>query len=127
MYTHLDNGNNIIDISHLKTSQQEKDSVSKIIDSISSGNNENFDLSAFHNSNMSDYDLMKGIIYDLTSMYNIDEVDAAYIIQSLSHGKELEDAEDDLEEVEEKIENTELEESTEFKELNLPPSLEGWD
>ena len=57
----------------------------EIIDSIVAGENEYFDHAHFHSSNMADYTLMSTTIEDLVSVYPINEVEAADVVQSLTH------------------------------------------
>lgn len=57
----------------------------EIIKSIVEGKNEYFGYSHFDASNMADYTLMSCTINDLASVYDINEVQAAEIIQSLTH------------------------------------------
>ena len=59
--------------------------VKKIIQEIIDGKNEYFGYSHFSASNMADYTLMSYTIRDLTSVYDINEIQAGEIIQSLTH------------------------------------------
>lgn len=59
--------------------------VKKIIQEIIDGKNEYFGYSHFGSSNMADYTLMSYTIRDLTSVYDINEVQAGEIIQALTH------------------------------------------
>ena len=59
--------------------------TSKIIQDIKSGEDEYFGYGHFHTSNMSDYTLMSSTIGDMVAVYNINEVEAADIIQALTH------------------------------------------
>jgi len=59
--------------------------VKKIIQEIVNGKNEYFGYSHFDKSNMADYTFMSCAIRDLTSVYNINEVEAVDIIQALTH------------------------------------------
>lgn len=56
-----------------------------IIDEIIAGENKYFSYSHFVVSNMSDYTLMSTTIQDLTAVYDINEVEAAEVVQSLTH------------------------------------------
>lgn len=61
------------------------DDVEEIIQSIKRDDNPYFGYRHFHSSNMSDYTMMKGTIEDLTDVYDIDEQEAASIVQALTH------------------------------------------
>jgi len=62
--------------------KKDKNRIEKIINSIKENKNEYFSKSHFHISNMSDYTLMEYTIKDLIILYDIQETDAAEIIES---------------------------------------------
>jgi len=66
----------------IKTAQSK---TAKIINDIRKGLDPFFGLSHFHTSNMADYELMSSTISDMTSVYGINEEEAASIIQTLTH------------------------------------------
>ena len=68
-----------------KKTAQESGKVEKIIADIKSGENEYFDYSHFDTSNMADYTLMSTTMEDLMSLYDINEQEAADLIQTLTH------------------------------------------
>ncbi len=59
--------------------------VSQIIENIKNGTDPHFGYSHFHESNMSDYDIMSGTINDMVEVYGVNEEDAIDIINSLTH------------------------------------------
>ena len=61
--------------------------VREIIESITNGDNEYFGYSHFDAYNMADYTLMSHTIRDLTSVYDINEMEAGEIIEALTHTK----------------------------------------
>lgn len=83
---------------NLKTAQDNSlKTPESIISDIKDGIDKYFSLSHFHISNMSDYTTMKNTINDLVSVYGVSEIDAASIVQSLTHGEkslETEEAEE---------------------------------
>ena len=62
-----------------------EDKVDQIIKDIRSGKDKYFSYGHFHSSNMADYDTMKYTIEDIVAVYGISEVEAADIIQALTH------------------------------------------
>lgn len=68
-----------------KKAQQDTPTTEEIIKSILKGDNPYFSYKHFSLSNMSDYSLMKGTIEDLCSVYEMDEVTAADLVQTLTH------------------------------------------
>ena len=74
-----------------------QDNVSNIIARIKAGDDQYFGYEHFHVSNMSDYSIMSDTINDMVAVYNIDETQAADIIQSLTHGEhEPDDYDEDI-------------------------------
>ena len=61
-------------------------SVEKIIVNIRNGSDRYFGYGHFHQSNMADYMLMSTTIEDMVNVYGINEVEAADIISTLTHG-----------------------------------------
>ena len=59
--------------------------IQEIIDKIKKGEDEYFSYEHFCLDNMSDYNTMKWTIEDMMSVYNITEVEAAEIVQVLTH------------------------------------------
>ena len=59
--------------------------VRNLIAEIIAGENKYFSYSHFVVSNMSDYTLMSATIQDIATVYDINEVDAVEIVQSLTH------------------------------------------
>lgn len=59
--------------------------IEKIIIKIKNGTDNYFGYSHFDASNMADYTLMSTTISDLTSVYDINEVEAVNIIETLTH------------------------------------------
>jgi len=59
--------------------------VKELIDEIVSGENKYFSYAHFVVSNMSDYTLMSTTIQDIATVYDINEVEAADVVQSLTH------------------------------------------
>lgn len=57
----------------------------EIIKSILDNSNQYFGYSHFDKSNMADYTLMSTTIEDITSVYDINEVEAMDIVQYLTH------------------------------------------
>jgi len=68
-----------------KQDESKKDKISEIINSIREGRNEYYSYSHFSLDNMHDYTLMSSTINDLAAVYHIDEVQAADIVQALTH------------------------------------------
>jgi hypothetical protein len=64
---------------------KELSKTEKIIEDIISGKDIYFSYSHFHASNMADYTLMHSTIEDMTTVYDINEVEAAEIISQLTH------------------------------------------
>ena len=63
------------------------DKVNKIVEDITSGQDKYFGMGHFHISNMTDYTLMSSTIEDMINVYDINEVQAADIIQALTHNQ----------------------------------------
>jgi hypothetical protein len=59
--------------------------VEKIIKDIISGQDSYFGYAHFHASNMADYTLMSSTISDMCQVYEIEESQAAEIVQALTH------------------------------------------
>lgn len=62
-----------------------KDKLYQIKEDIISGKDEYFGYSHFDASNMADYTLMSTTIEDMVAVYGINEVEAAEIIEYLTH------------------------------------------
>lgn len=59
--------------------------VTDIIHLIRENESSYFGYSHFDRSNMADYDMMKDTVRDLIDVYDVDEQQAADIIQTLTH------------------------------------------
>lgn len=64
---------------------KEKTKVKRIIEDILSGQDSYFGYAHFHASNMADYTLMSSTISDMCQVYDIEESQAAEIVQALTH------------------------------------------
>jgi hypothetical protein len=64
---------------------KEKTKVEKIQEDIISGKDSYFGYAHFHSSNMADYTLMSSTISDMVQVYEIEESQAAEIVQALTH------------------------------------------
>ena len=91
--------------------------IESIIEEIKEGRSKHFSMGFFDKSNFSDYGDMKDRIKDVSSAYNISEVDGAMIVGSLVHGEEIID-EDDVGVP--RVRKTD-------QDYDLPPSRPGWD
>ena len=63
--------------------------IDDIIVNIKSGKDPYFGYSHFDVSNMADYDIMQNTINDMVAVYDIEETQAADIVQALTHGESV--------------------------------------